>query len=132
MILEESDIDLLPPSMAWMVKVIGLSAVLALVQKYGGGTPVYVPSSVIEGHVLQKLIGADAFAALVGEYGGEAIPIAKCEKATRMLLWREIRQESADGATQNSLALKHGYTVRWIRIILDGSELEDDRQEQLF
>lgn len=131
--LPESDQHLLPPSMRWLAKAVGLPATLKLVKAYGGGAPVYVPGKIAENHYLLRLIGAEAFAALIGEYGGTAIEIARCEKAARVLVYRQIRRESAGGATQNELALRHGFTVRHIRSILDGGEAGgDDRQAGLF
>lgn len=129
--LTETDIELLPPSMQWLAKAIGLPAVLALVKKHGGGAPVYVPGKTTPDHPLARLIGSDAFAALVDEYGGETIEIARCEKAARVLVYRQIRRE-AEAETQNTLALKHGYTVRHIRHICGAGEAEDDRQGGLF
>ena len=92
----------------------------------------YVPVKVSTDHYLLHLIGAQAFAALVAEYGGDVLEIARCEKAARILLYRKIRQESAEGATQNELALRHQFTVRHIRDILDGGEMVDDRQQSFF
>lgn len=130
--LEETDIELLPPSMQWLAKTVGLPAVLKLVQRHGGGMPLYVPVEFDPEHYLAALIGAEAFVALVAEYGGDEIEIAKCEDATRIMVWRAIRREYADGATQDRLALKYHYTVRNIRYILYGEEAKDDRQVGLF
>lgn len=130
--LNETDLHLLPPSMQWLAKAVGLPATLALVKVYGGGAAVYVPAEFRDDHPLLRLIGPQPFVALVAEYGGEAIEIARREKAARTLLYRQIRQEYAAGATQNALALRHGFTVRHIRGILDGAEGGDDRQRGLF
>ena len=129
--LEESDIYLLPPSMQWLAKSIGLPGVLKLVKKHGGGAPVYVPVNVTPDHPLVHLIGAPAFEAMVSEYGGEAIEIARCEQAARELIYRQIRREADAGATQNELALRHQFTVRHIRNIV-GDETADDRQQTFF
>ena len=127
--LDEADIDLLPPSMQWLAKTIGLPAVLKLVRRYGGGAPIYIPVRVQPDHALLHLIGAQAFAALVSEYGGDLLEIARCEKAARVLLYRKIRGEK--NATQNDLALRYGFTVRHIRVIQAGDET-DDRQQSFF
>jgi len=129
--LQESDLHLLPPSMQWLVKAIGLTATLKLVKAHGGGTPVYIPMTVQLDHRLLYLIGMEAFTALVAEYGGYQLEIARCEKAARVLIYREIRREYAAGATQNTLALKYGYTTRNIRDILNSDEA-DDRQQSFF
>ena len=130
--LEETDLHLLPTSVQWLVKAIGLAAALKLIKKHGGGMPVYVPVKISADHYLLHLIGAQAFATLVAEYGGDVLEIARCEKAARVLIHRKIRQEYAEGATQNELALRYEYTVRHIREILDGGEMADDRQCGLF
>lgn len=129
--LEESDLHLLPPSMQWLAKAIGLTATLKLVKAHGGGTPIYIPMTVQLDHRLLYLIGVPAFTALVSEYGGDQIEIARCEKAARVLIYREIRRESAEGASQNTLALKYEFTVRHIRDIVC-SDMEDDMQGGLF
>lgn len=128
--LTQDDLHLLPPSMQWLAKTIGLPAVLAMVKAHGGGAPVYVPIKVTQDHYLQRLIGTEAFAALIAEYGGEAIEITKCERAAQALLYRQIRHEYLNGATQDTLARRYGYTVRHIRNIV--GDVEDDRQVGLF
>lgn len=128
--LTDDDLHLLPPSMQWLAKAIGLQAVLALVKVHGGGAPVYVPIKVTPDHYLMRLIGVQAFYALVAEYGGDAIEIGKCERAAQTLLYRQIRNEYRMGATQDRLALKYGYTVRHIRNIV--GDVVDDRQVSLF
>jgi Mor transcription activator family len=130
MILDESDMHLLPPSIRWLVKAIGLTAALKLVSAHGGGTPIYVPIAAKQDHRLRGLIGDVGFAALVAEYGGNQLEIPRCNRALRVLTYRNIRRESAEGASQNTLALKYEYTVRHIREILDGDEMNS--QQQLF
>lgn len=128
--LDEADIDLLPPSMQWLAKAIGLPAVLKLVKRHGGGAPIYVPVRPHPDHALLHLIGAQAFAALVAEYGGDLLEIARCEKATRILIHRQIRRDK--DSSQNDLAIRYEYTVRQIRNIQAGDEDVDDRQSGLF
>jgi len=129
--LNESDLHLLPPSMQWLAKAIGLTAAMKLVKMHGGGTPIYIPMTAQLDHRLLYLIGMEAFAALVSEYGGDYLEIARCEKAARVLIYREIRREYAEGTPQNTLALKYEFTTRHIRDILN-SEIEDDMQVGLF
>lgn len=128
--LTDDDLHLLPPSMQCLAKAIGLPAVLAMVKEHGGGAPLYVPMKVTLDHHLMRLIGVEAFTALVAEYGGEAIEIAKCERAAQVLLYRQVRNEYLNGATQDHLARKYGYTVRHIRNIT--GDVVDDRQTGLF
>ncbi len=127
--LDEGDLHLLPVSMQWLAKTIGLPATLVLAKQHGGLAPVYVPIKVTSDHYLSRLIGIQAFTGLVAEFGGDTIEIAKCERAVQELLYRQIRREILN-ATQESLARKYGYTVRHIRNIVAG--VTDDRQVGLF
>ncbi|ADE10455.1 Mor transcription activator family protein [Sideroxydans lithotrophicus] len=127
--LTDDDLHLLPTSMQWLAKTIGLPAVLAMVKTHGGLAPVYVPVKVTPDHYLNRLIGIQAFTDLVAEYGGDTIEIAKCERAVKDLLYRQIRKEILD-TTQEVLASRYGYTVRHIRNIV--GDVVDDRQAGLF
>lgn len=127
--LTDEDLTLLPTSMQWLAKTIGLQAVMAMVKSHGGGMPVYVPMNVTPDHYLERLIGLEAFIALVAEYGGEAIEINKCERAVKELLYRQIRKDSLD-MTQEALHLKYGYTIRHLRNLI--GDVVDDRQQGLF
>ena len=129
--LDESDLHLLPPSMQWLVKAVGLTAAMKLVKIYGGGTPIYIPKTVQLDHRLLYLIGMEAFTALVAEYGGDQLEVPRCDRALRALTYRKIRREYAEGASQNALALKYEYTVRYIREILEDDEM-NERQAGLF
>ena len=129
--LDESDMHLLPPSVQWLVKAVGLTAAMKLVKMHGGGTPVYIPMTVQLDHRLLYLIGMESYTALVAEYGGDQLEVPRCDRALRVLTYRNIRRESAEGASQNTLALKYEYTVRHIREILDGDEM-NERQGGLF
>ncbi len=128
--LTEDDLHLLPASMQWLAKTIGLQAVLAMVKAHGGGEKVYVPMKVTPDHYFMRLIGIEAFALLVAEHGGEAIEITKCERAAQVLLHRQMRNEYLNGSTQDHLSQKYGYTVRHIRNIV--GDMVDDRQVGLF
>jgi hypothetical protein len=130
MILDESDMHLLPPSVQWLVKAVGLTAAMKLVKMHGGGTPIYIPMTAQLDHRLLYLIGMEAFAALVAEYGGDYLEIPRCDRALRVMTYRNIRREYAAGVPQNTLALKYGYTTRYIREILDNDEINS--QQQLF
>lgn len=127
--LSADDLHLLPTSMQWLAKTVGLPATLVMAKTHGGLAPVYVPAKVTPDHYLSRLLGIEAFAELVAEYGGDTIEIAKCERAVQELLHRQIRKEVLD-TTQEVLARRYGYTVRHIRNIVSG--VVDDRQGGLF
>lgn len=129
--LDESDMHLLPPSMQWLVKAVGLTAAMKLVKSHGGGTPIYIPMTVQLDHRLLYLIGMEAYTALVAEYGGDYLEVPRCDRALRVLTYRNIRREYADGVSQNTLALKYEFTVRHIREILGADEM-NERQAGLF
>jgi len=130
--LTEADLHLLPPSMQWLVKTVGLPAVLMLVKKHGGGAPLYVPVKVAPDHPLLHLLGGPAFTTLVAEYGGSHIEIARCEKAVRTLIYRQIRTDRAAGVTQDTVARRYGYTVRTVRIIESTGGVVQEKNLTLF
>ena len=130
--LHQDDLHLLPPNMQWLAKAIGLRGVLALVKEHGGGMPLYVPVKVTPDHPLLHLLGEAAFSALVDEYGGTHIAVARCEKAARVLVYRQIRRARENGKTQHALARSYGYTVRHIRNIQSRGAERDKQQQPLF
>jgi len=128
------DTDLLPPTAAQMVAVIGLEAVLALVEACGGAR-VYVPQPQALGvdHTLVRALGLDAAERLAAHYGGDAITVPRCLAALRGARNRAIRERHAGGARPPSLARRFGLTERQVYAILAAGEpTVDERQASLF
>lgn len=116
--LGDAQLALLPTSMRYLAAIIGLPALLKLVQHHGGGAPIAIPKHPQPDHPLAALLGAAAFSQLAQHYQGESLAIAKCDQAVTLLQHRQIRHEYyGEGKSLSSIALAHGYTTRWIRQI---------------
>lgn len=133
--LGADDLHLLPANMRELVAVIGLPALLRLVEVYGG-TVIHVPARMKTAggaparartaDELRGWLGDDAFLKLVDHHAGERIEIARCVKAVRHLIHRQIRNDAAAGLSQRELALKYKYTIRGIhKIEVRGEPVED-------
>lgn len=109
--MDEIEFELLPASVRELVDVVGLQAVLLIVQARGG-VRLCVPTKAKADHWLNRLIGMDALEALVGRYRGEEIEIPRCDAAFRAARENVI----ADSTESNAiLARRYGYTERGIR-----------------
>lgn len=128
--LADSDLDLLPPSMRQFAVEYGMPALLALVQAYGG-TSVRVHTNPNTDSHLCRVLGAEVYAKLVKDHPGETFVVARCVRAARHLVYRQILR---DGVTlsQRELALKYNYTERHIRNIEMLGEVPPDRNGSLF
>lgn len=135
---QENDInmELLPNSMRELVRVLGFTAALKLIQARGGA-PLVVPQA-LNLHdpspaVLRLLddIGAQAAAALVEWAGGGTLNyLPKYDAVARQLRHEQVRQLRRDGFTLSEIANKSGYSQRWVIKILGLDD--DDRQLNLF
>ncbi|NWO05549.1 MAG: hypothetical protein HLX50_07555 [Alteromonadaceae bacterium] len=122
--------DLLPESMAELVDIIGLPAVLKLMEARGG-TEFWVPERITHQHPLVDDIGTEA-AQTMSEYMPlERIKVPRGAAIRREIRNRAIRRERFEGAKLAELALRYGMTDRQVLNILN-SEPEDDRQQDMF
>lgn len=121
------DERLLPGIVREISELIGLNATLKLVEHYPG-IPMWVPVKFDPEHVLVKIVGHEAASKLVDNYGGESYAMPKCMDAIRAVRNAKI---CASDKSQRQLAIEHGLTVRQIRNIQSGIEL-DDGQDELF
>jgi hypothetical protein len=106
---------------------IGLAAALKLVDFYQG-VPMWVPVRFDPEHTLVKIVGAAATLKLMAMYPGEKPEIPRCAEAIRVV--RNIKIRDSD-KSQRQLAQEWNLTVRQIRNIQSGMEV-DDEQEELF
>jgi Mor family transcriptional regulator len=124
------DTDLLPPLLQELVALIGLTATMKLVERYGG-VRLYVPKRAPDqDHELVQLIGTEAVSKLVAAYGGEVhfdVPLA--QRALRAVRSTQIRIKRATCSVRE-LALEYRTTERNIRLICNDDD--DDRQPALF
>lgn len=123
------DEKILPPLVRDIVKVIGLADTLKLVDHYGG-TTMRVPVKFKPDHLLCKIIGPASTVKLVEVFTGEALEIAKCDQAMRVIRNRLIVESDK---IQKDLAREWGLTERQIRNIKSKDDLGfDERQDRLF
>ncbi len=123
----EIDERLLPRTVRDIAEIIGLQATLKLVEHYQG-VPMWVPVNYDPEHILVRLVGHEAALKLIEQYGGEKPEIPRCTDAIRAVRNAKI---CASDKSQRQLALEHGLTIRQIRNIQNGVEV-DDGQDSLF
>jgi hypothetical protein len=135
-------IDHLPRSAKILIDLIGLSALLTLVEAFGGRV-IWPHRHGAERAHLAELIGEDAAEKLVTTFR-EPVPIPKCAHAIRAVLHDQLRAEF-DALTQagssarravTHLARQYHYTERHVWRVLkladhDG-EVVETRQAELF
>jgi hypothetical protein len=140
--LTVADVRLLPASVQDLVKVIGLTATLALVNQYGGTTLLIPQGKTRAGEQLfaklAETIGEPEMAKLAEHCRDrEPIYIPFCEAALRIVRDRLIRRDfdaytveySANKAVAK-LARAHGISDRRIWIILKSIESIPDQMQQ--
>ena len=121
--------DLLPPTVADMVRTIGIEPTLRLVTALGG-TSYDFPVGVADSprlRVLQDILAPDEIERLLAIYGGARYYIPRCKAALRELRNREFRAAvelmvARDGISQKlaiqQLAPRYDITERWAYEIL--------------
>lgn len=130
-------LDLLPPLLQDFVRLIGLQATMALVQRWGG-LRVYFPTPdrVTPDHQYVPLIGMDALRKLAGEYGGQPhFQLPKAERALQAVRNARIAADYATAKTAREIAAEHGLTEsQVVRIVaaMGVTAPPDRRQRALF
>lgn len=122
--------DLLPESMADLVDIIGLPAVLRLMEAFGG-TELWVPERLFYNHKLLEALDGEAAQSLCEYMAGSRIRVPRGAAIIREVRNRAIRRERHQGAKLDELALRYKITDRHVLTILN-SEPEDDRQQDMF
>lgn len=102
-----------------MQRLLGEAATAKLVEKYGGGSRVYIPLKVEHNHPLAELLGLEAAQFLGDEYGGLSIEIPRNVALQREQRNRLIFADWQAGMNKAEIALKHKLTTRYIRKILN-------------
>lgn len=100
-------------------QLLGEEATAKLVAKYGGGTPVYIPSKIKAEHPLAVLLGLDAAQFLGDEYGGLSIEFPRNVALLRTQRNGLIQADYVAGMSQGQLAIKYQLTTRHIRDIVN-------------
>ena len=127
--------DDLPDSLREMVDVIGLEAVIRLVEHFGG-IRVRIPSDprrIHEGHPLARAVGIEAARKLGEAYAGLEITVPRAAAALRALRNQEIhRLHTEEGWPAHRLARKYQLHEYTIYTILSAYRPADDSQGTLF
>lgn len=126
------NIELLPPVLREMVRVLGESAAFKLVEHLGGRRLI-VPKRLKMEDPLLDLLGGKAFAKLVNYSGGSVIELPKYDSVTRQLRHERVRACRALGLTGDQTATKTGYTRRQVmNIWAAANDHQDFLQDQLW
>lgn len=118
------NVDLLPPNLRRLCRVLGQRKAFALC-KQRGGVPLRVPQRASLDHWLVELLGADGLMALVDAFGGEYVDVPKYDKVAMQLQHQQVHACLMAGMGPTRTALKTGYTKRHV------CNIQSDLQEAL-
>ncbi len=126
--------QLLPPRLQEFVRLIGLPATMALVQRFGG-LRIYIPATATPDHAFAEVIGLENLAKLSAEIGvdgtGDRFLLPKADRALIAVRDARIRAEFATKSTR-MLAAEYGLTERHITRIVGPSAPKNGDQAVLF
>lgn len=123
----------LPSSLDQVVVAIGESATLALVEAFGGTTQRLPAMSNIASHHFVAVIGEVLLTGLVKTIGSARfIYIPKCVDGMRKRRDQAIVRDYLNGVGVEELARKHYLSDRHVWRILKETNMQDDRQRDLF
>ncbi|GJD97737.1 Mor transcription activator family protein [Methylobacterium iners] len=111
----------LPPVLREIADVSNVAAALKLAQAKGG-TRIYVPRKISEGHWLAELLGMEAANAVRKLYGGENIDVPLGLSGALQSARRTARQALDDGASVSQAARAAGLTERTIYNLMSRDE----------
>lgn len=122
--------DHLPPSLADLVRLIGFTATLKLVERFGGGR-LYVPleQHLTEQHAIVRAIGKDAARKLARDRKGEILEIPRAVAYMRVVRDAIIR-EQYQTQSASALAREYGMTRRNVFYLVGAAN--DANQDDLF
>jgi len=101
----------LSPLLQELEQVIGLKAVLSLVEAFGG-TRTYIPHSADETHDIVQKIGLEAASKLSGYCGGERLEIPLASKYKKLQRDHEIYRMKKSGTCVTEIAKQFGINRR--------------------
>lgn len=107
------NVDLLPPNLRWLCRVLGPRKAFELA-KQRGGVPLRVPVRASLEHWLVDIIGIDGLQALVEARAGEYVDVPKYDKVTQQLRHQQAHACLAAGMSMSNTALETGYTKRHV------------------
>ncbi len=109
--------DNLPPVVREIEQIAGWTAALRIVKRWGG-TRLYVPERIGEGHPLAQAAGLDAAAKLSRRFAGVHIEIPRAYRALCAERRAQIAARYAAGESAARLAREYGMHHRWIRWVV--------------
>ena len=123
----------LPAAMAELLDTIGDQEGLALLEKWQG-VDIYVPSKWegVENHQIKEVIGEMAFQKLVDYYSGERIYLPKMDAVIKQLKYHAVAQLHDAGVSHRDIAMKTGYTKRWVIEVIHKINAQNNNQSSLF
>ena len=107
-------LDLLPDLFRELGKNLPLADLLKLSERYGG-TRLYIPKNLREGHDRVARLGKDTARRLIAVAGYDTITVPKCERVRQLLRRREALRLHREGRTMRSIAREFGVTDRTIQ-----------------
>lgn len=125
--------DDLPDKAQELAALIGLPALLRLVERWGG-LSLYVPERVRPDHPLAETLGLDAARRLAELYAREELSVPACRQAIRLARDRQLRAlHHTHGWPAQRIAWFTGLTERQVwRILAASDNAGPDRQSSLF
>lgn len=123
--------DLLPPLLQDFVRLIGVTATMLLVERFGG-LRIYIPARPNADHHLAQLIGLDALQKLSEVYGLEThFQLPKAMHALLAIRDRKIIAEYGPKSIRQ-LAAEHHLTERHVTRIVAAAHSSNPDQTELF
>lgn len=101
-----------------LVEVIGLRAVIKLVEHFGGIMNIYIPASLKEGSIWIDLLGESATLRLIEWRGGEYIDICRELNVLSIIKERKITALKQKGVRIPDIARKFNMTERGVYVAL--------------
>ncbi|MFP4596507.1 Mor transcription activator family protein, partial [Ralstonia sp.] len=115
----------LPESLDEIRRVAGTTAMLALVESWGG-TVVHIPQKYTPDHPLVAIVGHRAAVDLIRYYDGQRVYLARACAAARAARDAEIRRRHSGGTAVRDLALEYHLSERQIWNILAAGSASAD------
>lgn len=126
--------ELLSPKLQELVELIGLSATMSMVERFGG-LRIYIPANPPEEHPFAEVIGYANLVKLAEAIGvdgqGDRFLLPKAMRALNAVRNARIRDDYQAGKSTRTLAIEHHLTERHIERIVSGVRPTNERQTNL-
>lgn len=129
------DLQLLTGQTRAIIQAVGYGPALALLRARGG-TRIRVPRRGVDCSMLETTLGSrDAVLQLIAAFPDQDyLYLPKAKKIVAQLRDARIRDDRADGASINQLAIRYDLTASYIKVLLANNRDDDDanREPDLF